>query len=209
MWTPVLRTSGVLLLCIGCTPAQEARPPQPIPTQSPSPSPVHEADPELHPKDGTAPRPFTAKQIHDAMPIGHRIRLRIQQEGKPTLIEQWTVTDANDQTCTIASEIRAPDGKLIEDQGKGTSAWTELREHAAFPAESTQVRMTEVEVPAGKFVGVLYEVKRKNKQGAEQLVRFYFASELPGPPVLMITQEGGREVGRMELLWRGDSHLMP
>jgi hypothetical protein len=144
-----------------------------------------------------APRPFTAEQIRDAMPAGAEIRYRWEKDGQPPTVSLWTVTASDAGACTIRSETFAEDGTPAADAKSGTSRWTELMEHATFPADATTRTETAVEVPAGRFDAWLYEVRRAGK-----VERFYFAKSLPGPPVLLVVEQDGRPVLRMSLLSR-------
>ncbi len=148
-----------------------------------------------------APRPFTAEQIRDAMPTGCQLKFRMEVAGEPTLIEQWVVTAANGTQMTMSSKSFAEDGKLVGDQGSDTSTWTQLMEHATFPAARTTVTERTVETPAGTFAAIVYEV-RDTKEGVPVVTHFHFAKTLPGPPVLLTVDAGGKRIRTMTLLER-------
>jgi hypothetical protein len=148
-----------------------------------------------------SPKPFTAEQIRDAMPVGTLIRLRIVNQGAVT-VEEWHVTEANAESCTIASKILDEDGALLEDQGVGTSRWTELRDHASFQAASTGRSEDRVEVPAGAFDTWTYVVAAPDADGRPTVSTFHFAKSLPGPPVLMTVVVDGAELASMTLVER-------
>jgi hypothetical protein len=169
---------------------------------SPPVTPVENAAPNPSAPMKIAPRPFTAEEIRQAMPVGHELRYRMEVEGKPTTIDHWVVTAADEAKMTISSKAYAEDGKLVEDQGSETSAWTALMEHATFPADKTTLREVDVDVPAGKFPGVLYEVRDKDKDGVEVVSRFHFARTKPGPPMLVTIEREGKMMRKMILLER-------
>jgi hypothetical protein len=147
----------------------------------------------------TAPRPFTAEQIRIAMPVGTTIRMRQEEQGKPATIEEWLVTRADDRSVTMASRVFAEDGTtLVEDQGEGESTWTELMEHATFPADATTITDSSVEVPAGNFVTRLYEVRAPDGS----ISRFHFVMTMPGPPVSITIERNGAIVRSMTMVER-------
>lgn len=181
---------------MGCAAAPAPQPSPAISAEAAKPAAEAPAPTSL------APRPFTAEQIRKAMPTGHELRFRMEAEGKPTTIEHWIVTLADDTRMVLASKTYTEDGKLVEDQGSETSTWTELVGHASFPADKTTVREGEVEVPAGKFPALIYEVRVKDEGGVETVSHFHFAKPLPGPPALLTVERQGKVVRRMILLER-------
>ncbi len=88
------------------------------------------------------------------------------------------------------------DGVELSSEPSAGVSWEELRDHATFPAEATELGQAEVDVPAGHFLCRRYEVTRNEGQ----VETFHFAPERPGPPVLMTLFAGGAEVFRMELV---------
>lgn len=152
--------------------------------------------------DGTAPRPFSAEQIRDAMPVGHRIRVRQEQDRAPTIEEEWVVTAADAQGCTIATKVFDVEGNLIRDGGTETGAWSKLREHAAFPAAATEISTGTIELPMGTFETRVYRVTMPAGDGAPAVLTLHFAVSLPGPPVLMVAERAGVQVSRMTMIER-------
>lgn len=150
-----------------------------------------------------APRPFTAEQIRAGMPAGERIRYRMERLGQPPTEEEWTVTAATPERCTIRSMVYDPTGKLVEDQGEETSTWEQLMAHATFPSRSTERTEGEIEVPAGKYPAWLYTVTEPGKGGAVEVRRYAFAKDMPGPPVKFTISAGEQELFSMTLLQRG------
>lgn len=151
--------------------------------------------------DGTAPRPFTAEQIRAAMPVGHLLRLRMEAPGAEPQEQRWEVTSADATHCTIASKVYDQSGVLARDEGAGTSLWTELRDHAAFPAAETEITSGTIEVPAGRFDTRVYKVT--SRDGVHTVVKtLHFATALPGPPVLMTVEQDGVLAMKMTLLER-------
>ena len=134
---------------------------------------------------------FTQEQLRAGNPSGRVIELRIEVEGKPTTIEHWEFTNADANGVTIRSISRDEAGTTIADE-TGTSAWAELHSHAKFPAATTTFEdNVSVTVPAGTFVTRVYTVKA---DGATR--RFWFAADMPGPPVQFTTERDGKVVMR-------------
>lgn len=142
-----------------------------------------------------APMLFTVDQLRAGNPQGRVIELRMQEEGKPTVVEHWEFSAVDADTATIHAITRDETGKVIADE-TGTSKWTELHQHGAFPAAATTIEEdVSVTVPAGTFVTQLYTVTQ-----GDATRRFWFAKELPGPPVQFETERGGKVVMRAQML---------
>ena len=138
---------------------------------------------------------FTVDQLREGNPRGRVIELRMEADGKPTMIEHWEFTAVDGETATIHAITRDEAGNVVADE-TGTSKWTELHEHARFPGAATTVRdNVSITVPAGTFVTRLYTVVEGDKTR-----RFWFSPDLPGPPVQFETEVGGKIVLRARML---------
>ncbi|MFN0248609.1 MAG: hypothetical protein ACKV2T_17085 [Kofleriaceae bacterium] len=143
----------------------------------------------------SAPQLFTIEQLRDGIPAGRVIELRMELEGKPATTEHWEFTKVDANGATIHSVTRDDAGTIVADQ-TGTSAWAELHSHAKFPAAATTIEdNVTLTVPAGTFTTRLYKVK---VEGATR--RFWFAVDLPGPPVQFTTEKEGKVVMRAVML---------
>jgi hypothetical protein len=157
--------------------------------------------------DGTAPRPFTPQQLHDALPEGTVTRYRISQAGGPTIEQRSTFTHPTDDGVTVLSQETQVDTGVTGAEESKDFRWTELVDHARFPADAVQLTDAAVDVPAGHFVARLYTVVEAGEGGAPPTTsRFYFDLKQPGPPVLYTVEAAGQEVFRMELLERSRAH---
>lgn len=141
-----------------------------------------------------APQLFTVEQLRAGNAKGRTIELQIEVDGKST-IEHWEFTEVTETAATIHSITRDPAGTVLADE-TGTQPWTELHKHGQFPAATTRIdNDVEVTVPAGTFKTRLYTVT------ADGSVRkFWFAAELPGPPVQFTTEKDGKVVMRAQML---------
>jgi hypothetical protein len=138
---------------------------------------------------------FTVADLRNGNQPGRVIELRMEADGKPTTIEHWEFTAASDETTTIHSITKDETGKVLADE-TGTSTWAELHKHGQFPASATMIEdNVEITVPAGTFKTRLYTVK-----AGDATRRFWFATELPGPPVQFTTEQNGTIVQRAQML---------
>jgi hypothetical protein len=67
-----------------------------------------------------------------------------------------------------------------------TGTWEELRLHARFPASRATRERHERETSLGRLEGWLYKVRSE-----EGVTEFFFADDLPGPPVIYGRQGEG------------------
>lgn len=80
--------------------------------------------------------------------------------------------------------------------------------NGAFPREPSKKLDKTINIGLSRFfMWIRYLLA--NNESAEQLIRFHFAKSLPGPPVLMTTEQDGHEVGRMILLERKCARAAP
>ena len=127
----------------------------------------------------TLPTPFTAEQIRDEWVVGFEVVMRRNgPEGE--FLERWRVVDADLETVSIEGVVVDALGEPIGEPLVGRSGWTELRDHAAFPAERG-IRIRDHRSTAlGSFDGWLYVIQDEDGEGA---TRYFFADALPGAPV--------------------------
>lgn len=177
-------TLVLLLLAVGCgggdtsTPTQETL-----------------AVVDLDPDDPSIlMRPFSAEEIRDEWVPGFRLLMR-RSYPERTRIERWTVVSADDAGVEIEYATIADDGSVEGEPSVSRSAWTELRDHAAFPAAHTTREWVSRETALGDFEGWLYRVA---VPGAAVINEFFFVPELPGAPVHMRTLEGDATVLELE-----------
>ena len=125
------------------------------------------------------PPPFRAQELRAGIPRGTEIKLRVEERGKPPVIQHWVFTDVDDEGCTIHARMLAEDGSLLADEGSGRSTWAQLEAHGHFPAARTTRADSSIEVPAGRFDTWSFTVREDGREGSEK--RLHFAPTLPGP----------------------------
>lgn len=179
----------LLVLALACAPKHDG-----APVAASAAAPV--AAPLAALPDGTLPRPFTAQQLHDALPAGASIVLVVAAAGQPPAERRLTFTEPTDTTTTVVAEVWAG-GQRVGEPERESVAWAELVEHAAFPAAATTRADTTVDGPLGHFDAWLYTVTEAGDDGVPTVSRYWFARALPGPPVLLTVERQGVEVMRL------------
>ena len=161
--------------------------------EAPSSQPATSAD--LDPEDPTIlERPFTAEEIRAEWVPGFRLLMR-RSFPERTRIERWTVVAADDEGAEIEYANLADDGSVEGEPTVSRSAWTELRDHASFPASHSTREWVSRSTALGEFEGWLYRVA---EPGAATVKEFFFVRELPGAPVQMRILEGEATVLELE-----------
>ena len=139
------------------------------------------------------PRPFTAEQIRDEWVEGLTVVMRsVSPEGESR--QRWTVVDADETGAVIEFAPIDAKGEVADAPRTERSTWNQLRDHATFAASSATREAVTRETPLGKYEGWLYRVPDP-EQGT--VTEFFFASELPGAPLVMRVSREGRTL--MEL----------
>jgi hypothetical protein len=160
------------------------------------------AAPHSAPSGANLPTPYTADQLRAAFPAGTELKFRISAPGEPAVIQHWVFSAPSETGVSVTSKVLAEDGALIKDEGESVTAWTALRDHAAFPAAKTTRSNATVTVPAGTFQTWHYDVQDEGEGGVPIVRRYDFDPANPGPPVKMVVEAGGVAVMTMELLSR-------
>jgi len=99
-----------------------------------------------------------------------------------TRTERWTVVSADDEGVEIEYATIADDGSVEGEPSINRSTWTELRDHAAFPAAYTTREWVSRSTTLGNFEGWFYRVA---EPGDATVQEFFFVPSLPGAPVQM------------------------
>lgn len=126
-------------------------------------------------------RPFTADEIRDEWIEGLRLLMR-RSSPEGEVVERWTVTSADAEGVDIEFVTLDGDGQVSTEPDVRRSSWTELRDHAAFPAATSSREWVGRSTALGNFEGWLYLVPDE-KTGT--VSEFFFVPEYPGAPVQM------------------------
>ncbi len=155
------------------------------------------------------PTPFSAEELKAWNVPGYQTTYLVEAEGREplTVLTQWLPSEGG--KGVFVSQEMSSRGELLGKPQKASADWKELQSHASFPVSATQVSTVEIEVPAGKFTCWRYDVERPVPSGEGEpktlVMSFWFARDLPGPPVLMQHRLEGRVTMTMTLL----SHKRP
>jgi hypothetical protein len=154
-----------------------------------------QANVDLDPDDPSIiTRPFTAEEIRDEWEPGFRLMIR-RSFPEETRIERWTVVSADDEGAEIEYATIGDDGSVVGEASVSRSSWTELRDHAAFPASNSSREWVSRSTAIGDFEGWLYRVADPS---AATVQEFFFVPSLPGAPVQMRILEGENVVFELE-----------
>ena len=143
------------------------------------------------------PSPYTAEQIRDAHPDGTVLRFRMWTQATGDVVQQMEFVGGDAEGTTVRQSYEK-DGVAAGNPTEQRATWTTLRDHAVFDAATTEREVGRVTVPAGTFDCWIFSVRRVATPGVVQ--RLWFALDKPGPPVLVVSEDDGDEVMRMELL---------
>lgn len=147
-------------------------------------------------------RPFTADQIRDNWVPGREIDI-VRRTPDGETVYRWTVVSADEQYAEIRYEILDEQGQVTEEPEVERTAWTELRDHATFPAATATLEQTTRETSLGTLEGWLYTVPDED---GSTVRTYFFAKSLPGAPVYFSVrakeESGGELLMEMEQIAR-------
>ena len=145
------------------------------------------------------PTPYTAAQIREANPPGTRLVFRLESTGQPAVLRVIEFVGGDATLAVLEQSILSEKGEPLGAADHSEATWVELRDHAAFPAASTDRVRSIATVPVGQFEVWKYTVETE-EDGAPVITRFSFALDRPGPPVLLEQELDGQVTLRMALV---------
>ena len=184
-----------LCLAAACAPAAEPVAPRATPSAPPAEPPAAAAPAEPQ----TAPTPYTAAQIRDATRVGRTYEFVIERPDGPPTRRRMVFVAVSSQHATIESTLLDAKGAVSGPVERTESSWEELRDHAKYPKATTTIDTATATTPAGTFPCHRYTVV-ENAEGGETRTIACFADDLPGPPVELRKEIGGKMVMTMTLL---------
>lgn len=133
-----------------------------------------------------APTPFTADEIRAGCPVGRSVTVRMS--GDQDLTTKWrsTFLECDDEGAVVETRMVPGEWERPRPPSEARVTWEELRMHAAFPAEATEITEETIETPLGALECLRYEVS-----APEGLRILWFAKALPGQPVRIGTVVNG------------------
>ena len=206
---PAMRTAAssvLLVLALAACGGAGSAPAEPRPAKAgaaPSAAPSSSAVPigDLALLDEDAARaalatmektPFTAAQIQAATRPGRTYTWAVERADGPPLrrVIRFTAVDA--ERATFVAETADADGKNTKADAPEQATWEELRQHAEFPRLFVKVTEERLTVPAGSYDCLVYTVTATTREGTSEVLTFWFARELPGPPVKLTVMKDGK-----------------
>ena len=130
--------------------------------------------------------PFTVERIRGEWTPGLTLVLHFNFPDRQEW-QRWTVVAADANGAEIAYQPLDAQGQPVAPPQRAPSSWTDLRDHALFPAAESRRERASRETTMGELEGWLYTV---HDPQAETMTEFFFADELPGAPVWMETRRG-------------------
>ncbi len=147
------------------------------------------------------PTPFSAAEIRDACGPGRTLRFRIEQPGAEPVIRVTRYGEGDAAVAAQEAWLESSAGAPLGEHELSRPTWLELQEHASFPAATTVRVDEEIAVPAGTFSCLRYD--RADEDGTW---RFWFARDLPGPPIRLEHEADGRVAFSSTLLETVPAH---
>ncbi len=145
----------------------------------------------------TLPTPYTAEQIRDAFPLGLEIVTRTWNAEQESL-SRMTVESWSAEAATISDQPVDSAGAPTGEKSFAEARWTDLRDHATFPAASASRARHVAETELGRLEGWLYRVEADG----DSTTSMFFADLYPGPPVVFASRVAGELVFRAEQIRR-------
>lgn len=147
------------------------------------PDESHRLRPDHH------PTPFTAAQIRGGFVPGRVVRSRVVIAGAEPVVRVRRHVSADAQTGVYQFWEEGPDGEPLGEPEEAASDWLELQGHASMPIDATTIEPVTIDVPMGRFEGLLY-----TRVDGDTVDQFWFALERPGAPVRMEERVNGELV---------------
>ena len=142
-----------------------------------------------------APTPYSAAEIRHACRPGRRNTYRIEANAEDPYLMATEWVRGGDSSGEARFTKLGIDGVMTAGPGQTEMAWDDLQAQASYPADLATIEETTVQTAAGTFDAWLYTVERNGL-----VEKAWFATHLPGPPVLKIDERDGQVESRMELV---------
>jgi len=147
--------------------------------------------------DETLPTPYTAEQIRNAFRPGTSYTLTVESP-QGVVATRTTVLAADLVQATLESRALGAAGEPAGEPEVEVRAWTELRDHARFPAGQARRERVRRSTAFGELEGWLYRVEGEGGARSE----LFFADRYPGPPLRFERVQGDTVLMRAEVTER-------
>lgn len=156
-----------------------------------TPGPLEPSDPTL------LQRPFTAEQIRAEWVPGLHVTLHRWSRDQGESIEHMRVRDATAEVAVIEVSVTTERGEALGPAQELTATWEELRDHASYPAARATLEERRLETELGTRDCLCYRVTMDGV-----VTDYWFARDLPGPPVHMEERHDGELVLTLDQVTR-------
>lgn len=147
------------------------------------------------------PTPFSAADIRAGCPAGRTVRLRMETPGAEAAYRRTRFVQADATGAVTEFESTDAEGQPLGNATRHRSRWLDLQRHASQPAAATVVDEVDLELPMGSEACWRYRVSH-----GDSFAIFWFAKGRAGMPVQIEEWEGGRLVGRTQVI---DDQVLP
>ncbi len=147
-----------------------------------------------------APTPFTPEQISDAS-SARVVRTRTDERGGAPVFRVTRYLDGTAEAAVMETFESDSDGEPLGDPERFTSTWSELRDHAKFPADITTIERDTIDTPLGVVDTMRYSIVAE-----QRTMVFWFAPSYPGMPIRYQTVVDGVPISTTTVV---DSSVAP
>lgn len=142
-----------------------------------------------------APTPFTADQIRQGCRDGRKITWRHAAPGRAAYQQTFTFEEGDAEGALLVVSTYGEDGKRVGEPMRHRGKWKQFQSHASFPASDTRIVEEDQETVMGIFACLHYEVSSPDGRVSD----FWFAKDLPGPPIRVEVRRDGRLLNVMTM----------
>ncbi len=160
----------------------------------PSPGPATSLQPQV--AEGLARPPYTPEQIRWSHPPETFTAMTIQGLGMADSVQETEWIESDLEGCKMRGVTVLADLTPVGEPSIDRATWRELRDHASFPALSTEITREIVRTEAGEFDAWKYEMELQ----PGVITRMWFDTATAGAPVAVTVEEDGEVVQRMSLI---------
>ena len=153
-------------------------------------------------KPDHAPTPFSAEEIRIGCPRDRKIVFQVETFGKQMVFQTLTFVTVSEKEVVFESMTTGMEGKRVGSRRMSTGTWKDLQSHASFPGAQTKIQKEPFTINTGTFDCWRYEVTLK-KEGKTNVQRYWFALDLPGPPICFEETVDGKLAFKMTMLKTG------
>lgn len=139
--------------------------------------------------EASLPTPYSAEQIRDAFVEGLEYVLEVTTP-RGVVATRTRVLESSAESVLLEAQPLGENGEPDGEAAEQTAEWTELRDHARFPAEVASRERATRETALGELEGWLYRAEAPDGSVSE----LFFADAYPGPPVEYLRTMDGEAI---------------